>query len=125
MVRRRGNMEIGMKLLLSFGAFVVFMAVSSLTAEQMWSGQISDSRCGASHATAMHGKKMTDRACVDACAQKGAQYVLVSDGKVYKLMNHDLDLKAHAGHTVNVTGELKGETIRVLKIEMGPASPRH
>jgi hypothetical protein len=34
------------------------------------------------------------------------------------LVNHDADLKAHAGHTVNLTGDLTGDTIRVAKIEM-------
>ena len=37
---------------------------------------------------------------------------------VYQLTNHDADLRTHAGHTVNLTGELKGDTIRVSKIEM-------
>jgi hypothetical protein len=46
----------------------------------------------------------------------------VSDGKVYKLTNHDADLRAHAGHTVKLTGALTGESIRVAKIEMVAAS---
>jgi hypothetical protein len=44
--------------------------------------------------------------------------VLVADGKVYQLTNHDADLRTHAGHTVSLTGELKGDSIRVSKIEM-------
>src|SRR2546422_11643531 len=59
-----------------------------------------------------------DRECTQACAAKGAQYVLVADGKVYKLTNHDAYLKTHAGHTVNLTGDVKGDTIRLSKIEM-------
>jgi hypothetical protein len=90
-----------------------------LAAEQTWTGQISDSMCGAKHVSAEHGKKpMSDRDCAQACVQRSAQYVLVVSGKIYKLMNHDADLKAHAGHTVNLTGDLTGETIRVAKIEM-------
>jgi hypothetical protein len=85
-------------------------------AEQTWTGAISDKMCGASH-TSM-GKKMTDRECTLACAKGGAPYVLVSDGKVYQLTSHDADLRTHAGHSVHVTGELKGDTIRVSKIEM-------
>jgi len=61
---------------------------------------------------------MTDRECTQACAAKGAQYVLVSEGKVYKLTNHEADSKAHAGHVVNLTGEVKRDTVRVSKIEM-------
>jgi hypothetical protein len=45
---------------------------------------------------------MTDRECTQACAAKGAQFVLVSDGKVCKLTNLNVDLKTHAGHTVNL-----------------------
>jgi hypothetical protein len=56
-----------------------------------------------------------------ACAAKGAQYVLITNGKTYKLMNHAADLKTHAGHTVNITGDVKGDTIAVSRIEM-PAS---
>ena len=64
------------------------------------------------------GTKMTDRECTQLCTAKGAQYVLVSEGKIYKLTNHDSDLKAHAGHVVNLTGDVKGDTIRVANIEM-------
>jgi hypothetical protein len=49
--------------------------------------------------------------------------VLITDGKVYQLTNRDGDLRTHAGHTVNLTGELKGDTIRVSKIEM-PKDPK-
>jgi hypothetical protein len=79
-------------------------------------GTISDSMCGVDH------KKMatnlTDRDCTLVCTSKGMGYVLVSDGKVYKLTSHESELKAHAGHAVSVTGDLKGDSIRVSKIEM-------
>ena len=48
----------------------------------------------------------------------GIPHVLVADVKVYQLTNHDADLRTHAGHAVNLTGELKGDSIRVSKIEM-------
>jgi hypothetical protein len=44
--------------------------------------------------------------------------VLVSGGNVYQLSGHDADLKTHAGHSVTISGELKGGTIRVSKVEM-------
>ena len=91
-------------------------------AEQTWTGTISDNLCGASHMANEHGTKMTDRECALACAAKGATFVLVSDGKVYKLTNHDADLKVHAGQTVMLTGDLNNETIRVSKIETAKAS---
>jgi hypothetical protein len=46
----------------------------------------------------------------------------VSDGKIYKLSNHAGDLKTHAGHTVTVTGEVKGDSIKVSKVEMPAGS---
>ena len=94
------------------------LGVGVAAADGTWTGQISDSMCGANHADAKHGKKMSDRDCALACAAKGGQYVLVSDGKIYKLRNHDADMKTHAGHRVNVTGDMTGDTIRVSKIEM-------
>ena len=45
--------------------------------------------------------------------------MLVSDGKVFQIANQDnKDLATHAGHTVKMTGELKGSSITVSKIEM-------
>ena len=96
--------------------------VAALTASTAWAadqtlkGAVSDSMCGASHKGM--GTKITNRECTQACASKGAQYVLVADGNVYKLTDHDADLKTHAGHTVNLTGDVRGNTIRVSKIEM-------
>jgi hypothetical protein len=52
------------------------------------------------------------------CTSRGAQYVLVVDTKIYRLTNRDGDLKTHAGHTVNLTGDVKGDTIRVSRVEM-------
>jgi hypothetical protein len=112
-----------MRIVLSCVVVGLLAIVPVLAAEQMWTGQISDTMCGAKHMPAEHGKKqMSDRDCAQACVQKGAQYVLVVDGKVYRLMNHDADLKAHAGHTVKLTGDLTGETIRVAKIEMSKST---
>ena len=91
-------------------------ATPAFAADQTWTGAISDKMCGADH-TKMGGK-MSARECTLACAKGGAPYMLVSGGKVYQLTNHDAELKTHAGHTVNLTGELKGDTIRVSKIEM-------
>jgi hypothetical protein len=85
-------------------------------AEQTWTGAISDKMCGADHKKM--GGKMSDRDCTLACVKGGSPYVLVVDGKIFQLAGHDADMRTHAGHTVNVTGELKGDTIRVSKVEM-------
>jgi hypothetical protein len=89
-------------------------------AEQTWSGKISDSACGAKHEEAAEGQGvMADRDCTQACVRGGSKYVLVVDGKVFQIANQDnKDLATHAGHAVKMTGELKGNTITVTKIEM-------
>jgi hypothetical protein len=99
------------------GVLLSAVSVASvLAADHTWTGAISDKMCGANHKSM--GAKMTDRECTQACTKGGAPYVLLADGKVYQLTNHDADLRTHAGHTVILTGELKGDSIRVSKIEM-------
>ena len=99
-------------------AFIVLAtAVSALAAT--WTGQISDSACGMSHAKMMAGDKSlrTDRDCTLACIKGGSKYVFVSDGKVYNISNQKLTaLKTHAGETVELTGTMKGDTVTVSKI---------
>ena len=97
-------------------------AMSVCAADQTWTGTISDSMCGAKHdAGGEHaGKKMSDRDCTLACIKEhNAKYVFVEGGKVYNIDNQDLPaLQEHAGHTVRLTGERKGDTITVSKIDM-------
>lgn len=106
------------KLTLLAAALVV--ASSAAAAEQTWTGQISDSACGAKHEEAAEGQgRMPDRECTQACVRGGSKYVLVVEGKVYQIANQDNGgLATHAGHTVRLTGELKGNAITVSKIEM-------
>ena len=82
-------------------------------AAQTWTGSISDSACGARH---MAG--MAARNCTEVCVKQGSSHVLVSQRKVYKLEDPGKVVAAHAGHTVNLTGEMTGDTIAVTKIEM-------
>ena len=85
---------------------------------QTWTGKISDSMCGAKHTM---GKDPTE--CTTACVKGGGEYVFVGDkDKVYKIGNQKFaDLAKHAGHTVEVTGTMKGDTITVEKIVMPKA----
>ena len=101
-------------------SFLSLSASLSLAAEQTWTGNISDSACGKKHEEAAEGNGvMPDRECTLACVRGGSKYVLVVDGKVFQIANQDnKDLATHAGHAVKVTGELKGDTITVSKIEM-------
>lgn len=98
---------------------VAFGAAVLSAAPQTWTGQISDNMCGAKHMS-MGDKKMTDRECTEMCVKApNAKYVFASQGKVYQIANQkDAALAMHAGHTVQLTGEIKGETITVAKIEM-------
>lgn len=96
-------------------------AFASFASAATWTGEISDSMCGTSHAKMISGHAgMTDRDCTLACVKGGGKYVFVSDGKVYSIANQDLALlQVHAGHTVQLTGDMKGDTITVSNITMG------
>jgi hypothetical protein len=105
-----------------FISALLISQAGAIAAEQTWSGKISDSACGAKHEEAAENQGvMPDRECTEACIRGGSKYVLVVDGKVFKITNQDnKDLATHAGHAVKVTGELKGDAITASKIEMIP-----
>jgi len=102
-----------MKLLSAAVALTFGLTAAAFAADQTWAGDISDSHCGAKHP-----EGQAARTCTESCVKGGASYVFVSSGKVYKLEDPSKVVAAHAGHTVNLTGELKGDTITVAKIEM-------
>ena len=104
--------------LFRLGLLVVGLASFASAADKTWTGQISDSMCGASHQKMTSGHAgMTDRDCALACVKAGGKYVFVNDGKVYKIANQELALlQAHAGQTVQLTGDMKGDTITVSNI---------
>ena len=109
-----------MKRTLSIAAIVLFVTAAPFAAEQTWTGQISDSACGAKHEEAAENTGvMPDRECTEACVRGGSKYVLVVDKQVFQIANQNFaDLAKHAGHAVKMTGELKGNAITVTKIEM-------
>ncbi|MFN7922873.1 MAG: hypothetical protein U0Q16_22395 [Bryobacteraceae bacterium] len=76
-------------------------------------GWISDSSCGVGNASG----KAENRDCTESCLKNGAKAVLVTDGdqKVLKLDGGDVN--SHTRHKVKITGELKGDTLKVAKIE--------
>jgi hypothetical protein len=75
---------------------------------------LSDSSCGTANANA----SAASRDCAKRCIEGGSAPVLVTDGdqKVLKLAGK-LDAKAHLQHKIKVTGELKGDTVHVTKVE--------
>jgi hypothetical protein len=62
---------------------------------------------------------ITKRDCALARVKGGGKYVFVGDGNVYNIANCGLPLlQTHVGHTVRLTGEMKGDTITVSNIVM-------
>ena len=118
-------MKLTGKLIVAAVALVAFVAVRSISAAPAtWTGKISDSMCGADHKD-NGGTMAKDHACANDCVKThGGTYVFVNnaDKKIYKIDNQKLaDLETHAGHVVEITGELKGDTITVSKVTMLPA----
>ena len=104
---------------------VLFTGFTSLasSAPMTWTGQISDSMCGPSHLRMITehagSAKMSAHDCTLACVKAGGKYVFVTNGKVYNIVNQDdPDLQTHAGDTVQLTGDLSGDTITVSKVVM-------
>jgi len=101
-------------------AAAILFAVPALAADKTLTGVIGDAKCGDKHMKAEHGSQAdSDHDCVTKCVAGGQKYVFVSGGKTYEIANQDFaDLKAHGGHKVKLTGEVKDNSITVSKIEM-------
>ena len=108
--------------LLSVTSATLLFVSASFAGQQTWTGEISDNMCGANHqAMAKQGQKVNPRECTLECVKGGSKFVFVSKGQVYDINNQDLpDLKQHAGHKVELTGDLASDkkTITVAKIQM-------
>ena len=105
--------------------FLSPLGASGSAADQTWTGQISDSMCGANHTQMISTRNKElrtssgalERDCTQACLKDSAKYVFVIKGKVYKITNQNFAaMQAHAGETVQLTGDLQGDTITVSKI---------
>jgi len=80
-------------------------------ADKTYTGVVSDSHCGAKHATASDAAA----SCVEKCVSGGAKYVLVSKGKVYQLDPQD-KFQGMGGKEVKVTGSLSGDTLTATSV---------
>jgi hypothetical protein len=109
-----------MKKFAMLAAAILFAAAPMVSAAETWTGVISDARCNGKHSKAEHGSQAdSDATCVSKCIAGGGKYVFVAGKKTFTIANQDFaDLKAHGGHTVVLTGEMKGDSITVSKIEM-------
>jgi hypothetical protein len=107
----------------SFCAVVVapllIAAAVTFGAQQTWTGEISDGLCRAEHMPLSEGDSILPAPeCVRVCHRSGYRYVFVVGEKVYEISNQDdPDLAKLAGQTVKMSGELKGESITVSKVE--------
>jgi hypothetical protein len=91
------------------------MAASLATAGTMV-GWISDASCGSGNGNG----EAASRDCAKRCINGGAAPVFVSeaDQKVYKLDGGGGDAaKKHLDYKVKVTGDVKGDTIKVSEIK--------
>jgi len=91
-------------------AIIVLAAAKS----QTFTGEVSDSMCGAKH-------MMDNKAeCTRTCVSKGSNYALVVGDKVYTLNTTDKaalgELNTLAGEQAKVTGTMNGDAIEVSKV---------
>lgn len=109
-----------MKKFAMLAAAVVFATAPLATAaDKTLEGAISDARCNGTHSKNEHSSQADDHDCATKCAAGGQKYVFVSGGKTYQIANQDFaSLKAHGGHKVTVTGEMKDDSITISKIAM-------
>jgi hypothetical protein len=107
-------------------AAAVLVTVSPAMAAETWTGTISDTKCAAKHDKSEHGGATADdHQCVNECVEGGEKYVFLSGGKTYHIANQDFAaLKNHAGHNVALSGDMKGDSITITKIEMPKAAKK-
>jgi hypothetical protein len=84
------------------------------TAEQTFSGMITDSQCGARHEQSS-GKRPAD--CARMCVRNGSKYTLVDGDRKNILEGNEAALDRLAGQRVTVTGTLNGNTIKVSSVK--------
>src|SRR5579864_3251931 len=108
-----------MKKLCQFGLAAGCVLVTPASAQQAWTGTISDSACGAAHQLTASSKGLTDRQCIFECIKASATYVLVdASGRVLPIANQDaIGLPFYTGRPVRMTGEWTSGAVVVSAIE--------
>jgi hypothetical protein len=81
--------------------------------EQVWTGVVSDSICGLKWSEASEDAAADVKKCV---SEKGAKYVLVSEGKVFQVEPQE-KFADFPGQQVKVTGTEKDGTITASGVE--------
>jgi len=109
------------KKLFVFASTMALCSPLMFAAQQMITGQLTDAMCKSNHAMMQKGAtKMSEKECTLACVKAGQKYVLVSNGKAYKITNQEFaDMSANAGSTVTATGDVSqdGTSITVAKLQ--------
>ena len=101
-----------MKKVLGFLAVGALMTTGAMA--DTWTGTVSDSMCGAKHAEG----SAADAKCVAGCVKKGADPVIVSDGKVMKITADSKDkVMGMLGKKVTVTGTMDEGVVKVEDIK--------
>ena len=83
------------------------------TAEQVFDGMVTCSRCGAKHSPALQRPATV---CVRVCVHGGAAFALVSAESSYVLQGDSQVLKPFAGERARIVGSLSGHTIQVRSV---------
>jgi len=113
-----------MKQLFAIAIAVFFSSSAAVAAETTLTGVISDTMCAMGHesniehAKETSGRTMTNQECTVGCVmRRGQKYVLVADGKTYRIENQDhASLATFAAQTVKMTGTLAGDVFKVSKV---------
>ena len=94
--------------------FVLYASIAAAASAGTLTGWISDANCGAGNASAAK----ESRECAERCIKSGAAPVFVAegDGKVYKMAG-SVKAADHLQYKVQVTGDVKGDTITVKDIK--------
>ncbi len=109
-----------MRKTVGLAAALLLVVAAVFSADQTWTGKISDSMCGHSHKSAIEhaGKKLSDADCTKACVKGGGKYVFVQGSKVYSIENQDYaGLEANAGRSVKLAGVRTGDTIKISSLK--------
>ncbi len=114
-----------MKPLLAIAIAVFFsFSATSFAAETTLTGVISDTMCAMGHESNIEhakensGRTMTNQECTVGCVmRRGQKYVLVVNGKTYRIANQDhASLPTFAARTVKMTGTLAGDVFTVSSV---------
>jgi hypothetical protein len=118
----RGSANVGICKPMNAVRRTLLIAISAalpVAAQQAFTGRISDSACGASHAAKASSASQSDRQCLLACINALARYVLVDEsGRVLTIANQDaIGLPLYAGRPVKIAGDRNHDAITIAKVE--------